>query len=185
MTRQADKGIAVEASKELASDVLEKGQWVVHKDHGTGQVIGRSELALGGEAKFYLKIKTRSAMLWLPIEKCTRRWLRRPKTANAFEEALAILDEPAQALPRNRRARQAMFDDITAHSAPVDIARSLRDLRAWRRQRQEGFAGQDRETWDRLRNAFLSEWTATTGIDWEEADARLSHRLQMVELPEA
>ena len=67
---------------------FESGDWVVHRDHGTGKVCGQAQLSLDGERKDYLKIQTHKAVIWLPQEKWNEEWLREPKSSDEFAEAL-------------------------------------------------------------------------------------------------
>jgi RNA polymerase-interacting CarD/CdnL/TRCF family regulator len=146
---------------------------VVHCTHGLGQVLGIEERVLNGAEISYYVVQTPELTIWVPADENLERRLRAPNSPSAFQSALAVFAEPAEALPTNQRLRHQQLQSWLKEGTTEAWCRLLRDLTADRHDRN--WSQSDRSLLAAVRKALLGEWSYSLSITQEQAEKDLRH----------
>lgn len=158
------------------TEKLSPGDWIVHRDYGAGQIEAVETIGVDEDDKLYYRVQGHDMVFWISLEQCDDEWVRPLATPDEIYSALDEIEKPARKLPRYSRARVARFKEIRCLDSPDRIARTVRDIWALRKRKRVLPMG-DRTALERLMRWFLSEWSASTGIEFVEARERLQNRL--------
>lgn len=141
---------------------LEKGEWIVHPNHGVGQISRLEEKTIQGETRPYLRVRGPKYVWWIAVEEIDEspiRPLRKPAT---FRRALRVLKELPEPLPQGFRERRAWIREMMSKASPASLCRVVRNLSASNREKRL----HDRDLHDlrTYRDALLQEWQLTLDV---------------------
>ena len=161
----------------MTEDVLEKGSWIVHQQHGVGQIIEIEEKKIGNEERKYFRVKTSSGVYWLPIKKIPD-YVRTVSSRYKFRKVLGLIRKPPQPLLKNYKERNRQISERLENATLETKGELIRDLHA--RRHTEGMnlsALNERQLAD-LRQQFLREMIVVLEIEMSAAEEKLDRALQ-------
>ncbi|HUG33270.1 MAG TPA: CarD family transcriptional regulator [Anaerolineales bacterium] len=153
-------------------------QWVVHCTHGLGQVLGIEERAMNGAEISYYVVQTADLTIWVPVDENVDRRLRSPNSPSAFQAALGLLAQPAEALPTDHRLRNQQLQARLKEGTAEAWFTLLRDLTADRHRRN--WSDNDRNLLAAVRKALLGEWSFSLSITHEQAEQDLRRAMPVL-----
>jgi len=152
------------------------GDWIVHSHYGVGQVKGIEVKGISGEESEYYRIESADSTFWIPLDQMDGEAVRPLSTPEEIHQAIAALEQPAEAMSANHKSRQNRIERVQSRNTPRAIARLIRDLRAWQREKG-GLNKSERSAYRTLRQRFADEWAVVAGIKPERAAIQLDHLL--------
>lgn len=152
------------------------GDWIVHSLYGVGQVKGIEVKGISGEESEYYRIESADSIFWIPLDQMDGEAVRPLSSAEEIHQAISVLAQPAEAMSSNHKIRQSRIEEVQSRSRPRAIARLIRDLRAWQREKG-GLNKSERSAFRTLRQRFADEWAIVAGIKPERAALQLDHLL--------
>ncbi len=161
----------------MAEDMLEKDDWIVHQQHGVGQIEAIEEKKIGDEARKYFRVKTSSGIYWLPISGIPD-YVRTVSSRYKFRKVLGLIRKPPQLLLNNYKERNREISERLENATLEVKGELIRDLHA--RRHMEGLslsALNERQLAD-LRQQFLREMTIVLEIDMQNAEEKLNKALE-------
>lgn len=166
--------------KESAPDSsqYQPGDWVVHRQHGLGEIVGIEKKFIGDSENTYCKIKTPNVIVWLPVEKMNDEWLRPLASPDDIEQALEALGAPPKKMSDNLNIRRSQINKVDSNDHPVIIAELLRDLWALKKVKKT-LSQVEEEALRHLTDCFLTEWTVSLEGTTEGAKQEFEKRLQI------
>lgn len=154
---------------------LSKGDWIVHSNYGLGRVQGEDIKVLDGQKSEYYVIQTDAATYWLPKSRIPSDNIREVAPEKQFRKALRVIrDEPTQMDPDYRK-RRARIVEVLSSNTVVELAKLIRDLYWFRRQKT--LNENEKRALDLLKERFSREWSVSADIREEEALSTLERVL--------
>jgi RNA polymerase-interacting CarD/CdnL/TRCF family regulator len=154
------------------------GDWVVHRQHGLGQIKSLEEKHIGTKTNTYCKIRTPNVIIWLPIEKMNEEWLRPLASPGDIEAALEVLQRPPKPMSDNLNNRKNRIRKVDSNDAPVEIARLLRDLWALKKAKKT-LSQAEEEALRHFTGCFLAEWSVCLDGTMEDTKEEFEALLQI------
>ena len=152
------------------------GDWIVHTHYGVGQIKSMEVKCISGEDKKYYRVETEDSTFWMPADQMDSDLLRSLSSPEEIEEAIELIQEPANELPANLKVRQSQIRDAQNRNTPRSTALLIRDLRALRRQK--GVLNNTESLALRtLTQRFTCEWAIVSGVS---SDTTLSELEQLL-----
>jgi RNA polymerase-interacting CarD/CdnL/TRCF family regulator len=152
------------------------GDWVVHRQHGLGQVKSLEEKHIGEKTNTYCKIRTPNVTIWLPVEKMNDEWLRPLASPGDIKAALEVLRQAPKPMSDSLNNRKNRIKKVDTNDTPVKIATLLRDLWALKKEKKT-LSQAEEEALRHFTNCFMAEWSVcldgTMGDKKEEFEALL------------
>ena len=161
----------------MTEDVLEKGDWIVHQQHGVGQIVELEKKTIAGEENQYFRVKTNSGIYWLPVKKIPD-YVRTVSSQYKFKKVLGLIRQTPQQLLKNYKERNRQISERLENATLETKGELIRDLHA--RRYMEGLslsALNERQLAD-LRQQFLREMVVVLEIEIEEAEEKLDKALE-------
>jgi RNA polymerase-interacting CarD/CdnL/TRCF family regulator len=158
----------------------QRGDWIVHRHYGVGQIKGMEQRSISGETTRYCRISADNSTFWVPLEMLDQ-YLRPLVTQNECQEIVHILQRPPRKMHRNFRKRQSRIREVKKSDSLLDMARLIRDLEA--RSTHTNLNGTEQSALRDLKRRFLSEWRTSMGYEESEAKRRLKAILDFDEEP--
>ena len=156
--------------------MLEEGDWIVHKQHGVGQIRGVEQKKIGKNIHEYFRVKVSSGVYWLPIEKIPD-YVRTVSTRYKFRKVFRIISKAPEELQRNYKERNREIA-LRLESTTLESSGALiRDLDAWRRLEGVNLSAQNERQLTDLRKQFLREMIIVLGIEMDKAEEKLDKAL--------
>lgn len=153
-----------------------KGDWVVHRRHGLGHIVRRTELCVGGEPKSYFEIKTIDSQVWVPTEADEDDFMRPISPRDSFQRALNVLEQEPEPLPDHVMARRKRMEDTGPGHTPAEMAALIRDMEAHHQRKR--LPVRESRNLKRLKIYFAAEWAHSIGQERETLRQRLDSILQ-------
>jgi RNA polymerase-interacting CarD/CdnL/TRCF family regulator len=160
-----------------------EGDTVMHWTYGLGQILGLEERDLFGSKNLYYAVRVHDLTIWVPSDSELQHRLRAPTTKAGFQELLAILSNPGEPLPDDRRERRARLLETIGESSTQSLCRIISGLHAYQKIRP--LNDSDKSILKQSRSALLGEWEYVHSITAAQAEHELSHLLAAVSLPVA
>jgi RNA polymerase-interacting CarD/CdnL/TRCF family regulator len=164
-------------SDELKS--FKKGDWVSHLQYGVGQVEGKEKKSLDGESQEYYKIQTRNGIYWIPTDKLDTDRIRPVVSEKKLQNAIAILEAPAEPMAGKHADRKKRIDLVTAEGDLEGFCELLRDLHGKRAGSKLNTTEQRAHT--AIKKKIAAEWSATREIPVKEANKEINKILRKIE----
>lgn len=163
----------------MSQDILnyEIGDWIVHRHHGIGQIVGTRTSPISGELTTYYEVQTLDSTVWIPVDLLTEDILRPILTLQELEEVLTVLQRPPRVMEPRFSERKTRIYRVQKHGMPIAMARLVRDLRA-RQEKQGRLSNTEQDALRSVTRKLLQEWSVCKGISVEKAQERLNGLLQ-------
>lgn len=163
----------------LETQLYPAGAWVVHRDHGIGQVKTIEKKSIGGKENTYCRIKTFNSTIWLPITKMGDEWLRSVATLEEIEKALKILKKQPEPMAASLNSRKSRIQSVDSNDSPAIVAELLRDLWGFKRQKKN-LSQAEEKALRHFTECFLAEWSVSAEITVEDAKKQFNGLLYPV-----
>ena len=159
------------------AESLQKGDWIVHKQHGVGQIKAIEEKKIGSKIHQYFRVSISDGVYWLPVEKVPD-YVRSVSSQNKFHQVLELIGEMPEKLQRDYKERNktisAQLEDTTLETKGTLI----RDLDAWRRLEGVNLSALNERQLISLKKQFLREMTIVFEIEMDRAEEKLRNALE-------
>lgn len=165
------------AKKDLSTEELEKGDWIVHKQHGVGQIKGVEKKEIAGNEKKYFRVKISSGVYWLPIKKIPDH-IRAVSSKYKLNKALRAIRKLPEDLPRNYKTRNKEVDARAEGATLHAKGELIRDLHARRYIADVNLTTIDERQLTALRKQFLREMIVILDVEMDKAEQKLDKALE-------
>jgi len=159
------------------SEELTEGDWIVHQQHGVGQITAIEKKTINNEEHRYFRVRTDSGVYWLPV-KSIPDYVRAVSSRYKFRKVLGIIRQQPQPLLKNYKERNRQISERLENATLETKGALIRDLHA--RRFAEGLnlsALNERQLTD-LRQQFLCEMVVVMDLEMHEAEEVLDKALQ-------
>ncbi len=157
--------------------VFKKGDWIVHRQHGVGQVEAIEKKEIGGSESKYFRVKVDKGVYWLPVNKAPD-YIRPVSSEQKIRKALEMINEAPQDLPENYKNRNKYIADELDGATLDAKGEMIRDLHARGPNSAVNLTVIDSRQLDQLREQFLREMIVVLGIEMFEAEEELDKALR-------
>lgn len=153
-----------------------KGDMVIHRSYGPGEIIDLDEKQLDGQKQLYYVVQSEKMTVWVPVSVGDERSLRRPTSRNDFNKLFGILSSNGDDLPDDRYLRQTTLSERMNQGSCEAVCQVIRDLssRAYHSKLNEN----DLMILRRAREFLLNEWTLSLGTPLTDAQTELEQLLK-------
>ena len=160
----------------MADEELEVDDWIVHQQHGVGQIKEVETKQIGGKEKKYFRVETKGGIYWLPTENIPD-YVRTVSTEYKFRKVMKLIREHPQPLLKNYKERNRQISE-KLENATLEVKGGLiRDLYARRHQEGVNLSALNERQLADLRQQFLREMSVVLGIEMQTAEGRLNKAL--------
>ncbi|MCA9971764.1 MAG: hypothetical protein KC425_16175 [Anaerolineales bacterium] len=163
-------------TQEHAFDI---GDWIVHKQHGVGQLTETMRHAISGEETLYFIMETANSSIWVPAEQLDGEHIRPLSTPEDIQEVVTVLQRPPRRMVNNFNTRKSRIRQVQQKGTPLALARLVRDLRA-RRRRKGRLSQTEEQALRTLTQQLVVEWARCMGVQAQavrqKIDALLTRR---------
>ncbi len=161
----------------MTEDVLEKGDWIVHQQHGVGQIEAIETKTIGSEEHQYFRVKTGSGIYWLPIMNIPD-YVRTVSSRYKFRKVLGLIRQSPQPLLKNYKERNRQISERLENATLETKGELIRDLYARRHAEGISLSALNERQLSDLRQQFLREMVVVLEIDMQDAEEKLDKALQ-------
>ena len=161
----------------MDKEMLKKGDWIVHRQHGVGQIEGTEEKKIGEDVHRYFRVNVRGGVYWLPIKNIPD-YVRIVSSENQFHEVLKVMRKARQEMADNYKERERDVAEKLENSTLEVKGELIRDLQARRMMDGMKLSALNERQLDALRMQFLREMVVVLDIDMEEAEEKLDKVLR-------
>ncbi len=151
------------------------GEWLVHHQHGVGQLNGKKTMHIGGKESNYFRLEIENGTIFIPEDKMTYENFRPLSSRKTIAEMKEILSRPPKKMDKRYLTRTHQIHAVMSENSLLDIARLVRDLYGRRRVRTT-LSVTENELLQKLRKRLVSEWAVVSGQD--EMD--IQHQMQEI-----
>ena len=156
---------------------LKEGDFIVHANHGVGEIQGIIRKKLAGEKHVFYKVKTEKLEYWLPMIDSKSKRIRNVSAPATFTKALSVIRQKPVLLSNNFRTRIKYIKDEMAKCSVLANARLIRDMHA--RNAEKNLHVNEHRTLEKLKNQFTNEWGIASGNDRKTAITNLEKALSI------
>jgi CarD family transcriptional regulator len=159
--------------------VFEKGESLLHPDHGAGVLAGIHTITIGGvERRYYhIELLNGDGMLMVPVDRADEAGLCLvDSAAEAPDEIIQALSTDPKALADDYQVRQSELTGRIQSGDPVKMAGALRDL-VWREQ-DTRLSTVDSALKDRAETQLAGVLALQLNVDIDSAIKRVNAVLQ-------
>jgi RNA polymerase-interacting CarD/CdnL/TRCF family regulator len=153
-----------------------KGDWVVHAQHGIGQVEDLSIKKLADHNVVCLEVKTKALTYFLPINDVSAHHIRHISTPRHIKEALEIIASTPDPISTDYRIRNKHINDEIAKGSLASRASLIRDLNG--RSVIRSNEVNENSALNRLKLQLVDEMMLVFDIDRPDAQKKLDRALQ-------
>ncbi|MCP4142768.1 MAG: hypothetical protein GY755_21210 [Chloroflexi bacterium] len=161
----------------MDKDALKKGAWIVHRQHGVGQIEGTEEKKIGNDVHRYFRVKVREGVYWLPVKNIPD-YVRVVSSENQFQSVLKIIRQAPEEMAENYKERERDVAEKLENSTLEVKGELIRDLQARRMTEGMKLSALNERQLDALRMQFLREMVVVLDINMEEAEEKLDKALR-------
>ena len=154
-----------------ASNGFQKGDWIVHRFHGVGQIRGVEKKKLAGESSRFYRVKTKESTMWIPVNTLDEENIRPLATPQQFGKVLKVFERPAKEMHDDHNQRKKRINEVKKHGSLLAVARLIRDLAARRRENRLNDTEDRSMRW--FINRLVREWSICKQIEEAEAEREL------------
>jgi RNA polymerase-interacting CarD/CdnL/TRCF family regulator len=104
------------------------GDKVIHSTHGFAEIINIEAKEVSGVSSEYYVVRTKSLIIWIPLNTPTKESLRFPTAKDEFENLTRILRSHNLPFPKNRNDRKSQIHHTLTDGATESICGLIRDL---------------------------------------------------------
>lgn len=104
------------------------GDWIVHVEHGVGQIKARERKLVGAEERDFYKVETLSGVYRIAIDELGTDHIRPLASNEEINQALDLMQEPPHKLPDALKAREEEIARVRQDISIRAKAQIIRDL---------------------------------------------------------
>jgi len=151
--------------------------YVVHPQHGAGQITGAEQLELieGFEHYYIIEFEEKNLIVRVPIRKMEELGVRPVITHSRLKRILETLRDTPSRLSADHKTRQTRITEKLKTGRPLKIAEVIRDL-TWRK-RQDRLSSADSRLLDRGRELLSTEIALVTDTEPAEVQQTITDAL--------
>lgn len=153
-----------------------KGDWIVHAQHGVGQVKGIEKKVLEGENKVFFRVKTFNGVYWLSAVQTNVEYIRPITSEHKIKKALTTIRRAPKQLPKDHNKRNKVILDALKDPSLLAKARMIRDLNGKQQESRLNFTEED--AFIKMKNQLLDEWSVVKEEDRDILEEILEKALQ-------
>jgi len=153
-----------------------KGDWIVHAQHGVGQVKGIEKKVLDGENKVFFRVKTFNGVYWLSVVQTNVEYIRPITSEHKIKQALTTIRKTPKSLPKDHNKRNKVIVDSLKDPSLLAKARMIRDLNGKQQESRLNFTEED--AFIKMKNQLLDEWSVVQNEDRDILEEKLEKALQ-------
>ena len=161
----------------MTEDVLEKGDWIVHQQHGVGQIKAVEKKKIGSEERKYFRVKTSSGIYLLPFREIPD-YVRTVSSRYKFRKVLGLIRKSPQLLLNDYKERNREISERLENATLEVKGELIRDLHARRHTEGVSLSALNERQLADLRQQFLREMIVVLEIDMQGAEEKLDRALQ-------
>lgn len=154
---------------------MARGEWIIHANHGIGQVARLEEKTVGGDNQAYIRVEGQKYDWWISVDSIDETPIRPLRKPSTFKRALRLLKDEPEELPKDAKERRRHIIDMLSVGSPAALCKVVRDLTAMSRTRQ--LPEEDKRILNKYRQTLLDEWTITLATEKGDAAERLEEYL--------
>ena len=159
-----------------SEQVYSRGDWIVHRYYGVGQIKGIDVKNLGGQKVACFKVRTNESTYWSPVDKTPNSRIRPVISSIEFKRLISILKDQPRDMDSDYKKRAKLIKEVEKNGSVKAVAELIRDLSAL--QAERGLNTTDERALERLSKRFISEWSVCMKVDFEDAHQKLYQLLQ-------
>ena len=160
----------------MDKEAFKQGDWIVHRQHGVGQIKETEEKTIGTDVRKYFRVEIKGGIYWLLTENIPD-YVRPVSSPNQFQKALKLIREAPQDMSENYKERERevllRLEDPTLETKSALI----RDLHARRETEGMKLSALNERQLDELMTQFLREMVVVLEIETGDAEQKLSKAL--------
>ena len=161
----------------MDNETLEIGDWIVHSQHGVGQIETIEEKTIGKDVEKYFRVSVPRGVYWLPINRIPD-YVRSVSSKYKFRKVLKIIRDTPQDLTKNYKDRNREIAE-RLEGATIEVKGELiRDLDARRHIDGLNLSALNERQLTELRQQFLREMMVVLEIEMTEAEKKLDVALK-------
>ena len=170
----------------MDEEKLDKGDWIVHKQHGVGQIKAVEEKTIGDSVRQYFRVDVSGGVYWLPTTDMPD-YVRPVSSHYKFRKVLKLIREAPAELPQEYKERDRKIAERLEDPALESKGKLIRDLHARKQTEGAKLSALNERQLDGLRIQFLAEMVIVLDVEMREAEDRLDKALKksLVELTES
>ena len=153
-----------------------KGDWIVHAQHGVGQVRGIEKKVLEGEKKIFFRVKTFDGIYWLSVVQTNVEYIRPITSEHQIKKALTTIRRAPKPLPKDHNKRNKVIIEALKDPSLLVKARMIRDLNGKQQESRLNFTEEDALI--KMKTQLLNEWSVIKGEDREILEEKLDKAFQ-------
>lgn len=157
----------------LKSYDFEVDEWVVHPQHGVGQILQVEDKTIDGTTQAYFKVDGKKYEWWISATHVDL--LRRITKPETFIHALRELSKRPQKLPEDDVKRLDLIQEARKSSSLETICAMLRDLTFWAGDHRLNV--RDKQAIQGLKESLLPEWEVVLEVSRSDAEKGLAEML--------
>lgn len=151
------------------------GDWVVHIEHGVGQIKDQEKRFRAGEDRIFLKAVTFTGIFWFPAGKADEAYMRPVVSIEEMHRALAALEEPPEDLPDTAKERD---EAISRAKSDISLERTVKIIRDLHGESVLDEITTAEELFlIKFKKEFASELSVVKGEDIEKAEEIMENAL--------
>jgi len=152
---------------------FQKGEWIVHPQHGVGQVMRVEGKTIDGITQDYIRMDGKKYEWWISATQADM--LRRITKPATFKRALRELSKLPEKLPDDDNTRLDMIQKVRTSGSLQAICRLLRDLTFWAENNRLHI--RDKQAILGLKESLLREWEVVLEVSRSDAEKALADLL--------
>ena len=154
------------------------GDWIVHSKYGIGQIEKLENKKISGEKSAYYRIQSGDSTFWVPADKMDSAQLRPLAKPAVIQQAIDLLQAPPKKMPGNYKLRQQKMVNAQVRNTPTALARILRDMRAYRRQKGN-LSSTERVLFSLFKQRLAEEWALVKNMSAKNTNAKIEDLLSV------
>ena len=162
----------------MNGEMYHKGDWIVHKHHGVGQIRGIEKKTIGGDAQDYFRVKVSEGVYWLPVTQIPE-YVRSVASQKKLQKALKLIRKAPKPLPSDYKENDRVIAARLADATLEANGELIRDLFARRHDEQMRMSAFSERYLTELRKQFLREMVVVLGVEKDVVRKKLDHALQV------
>ena len=145
------------------SPIDTEGDMVVHRNYGIGQIDCIERKTVNGIEVDCFKVTTENGTYWFPVDSLDNPRIHRVASEKRIKSAIKILQSAPEGLEDDPVQWKERIDNVMADGDFLAISGLIRDLSALKTQKKLNRTQE--ETLNNLKDRFLKEWAASSGVD--------------------
>ena len=161
----------------MEEETLHKGDWIVHTQHGVGQIRGVEKKKIGGNVRNYFRVSISGGEYWLPTNPLPD-YVRSVASQYKLRKAMKLIKKAPQGLPKDYKENDRVVAARLAEATLESRGELIRDLYARQHDDDMRMSAFSERYLLELRTQFVREMVVVLGVEKEEGKKKLDLALQ-------